>query len=1418
MSKQRFLGGLLGANPLRDGSFTDVVPGNDPDYSSPLTPSTQSVSGLNTQMYGPKWNSDGTRLEYFDDFWDAYQYFTASTPYDITTLSQAAELSSQTTTTSGGGANWWTNAARTQFYYVRPNISSPTMIARHSFSTSTGVGSELSGVKQFSTSNQATNTYQIGTGNVVDSNTKLVVPQMQADQIQVHTITDVIGTGTLSAPAVFSVSNIEACAMHPDGEFIAVLLNDGTLKMFEMSTAFDITTCSQVYASSSGAYGDGMDVTTGTTWTPPGIFWGNDLLFVYDNDTQTMYEVDFGKLGTTVDRTTSNVGILSLDEAGPEANEGTAVAGDAHWSSVSLLLDNTNTTPTDLSTNQHSGISLASGTITAGSTNNSSVLHPYGSAPVPYLDFSNARVNLPSSVDLSGGDWTIECWASFDATTHYNSLFSSPSGGWQLHFNNNNQLEYSGSSSALTNTNVSISTNTWYFVSLSFVSSSNTLHLGVNGSVVSSSNSQWGTMTSNYMGGSGSTMRVASNRDGSRKHDGKMSDIRFTAGVARYTGNFTPPTEALPQNAAVAAKQLTQLNWGGIRGRDVLAGGTAASGDANWSDVVLLMDGEGTSIVDSSSIAANHTVTAYGPTTSTAQYKYGQSSLAMTNTYGNRITVSNDNGEFSFGTGDFTVEAWIYLTATPGSMGYPDAAWVVGGGQNNSATGFDLCISNSGIRFSIDDFGSPQISEATHGMSTSTWYHVAWVRNGTTLAVYVDGVAKGTATVASTLSADSMTNGIAIGAAEVSSVSLDGNFPGYIDDLRITKGVARYTGTFTPPQAAHPQSAGGAASTASIDYLVIGGGGGGGKGQSGSWVEWGGGGGAGGYLTSWNGGTALTYSSGATFTVSVGSGGAGSASIGVDGTSGDPSQFDTVTAAGGGGGGGGAASSGGSGGGASSAGNGSAHPTTYAGGAASPSGQGNAGASSVQARSGGGGGAGGAGSTSGTNNLGGDGGAGLTSTITGSSVVRAAGGGGSSYQQVPGSGGSGIGGDGERHQDHTSPNPQIAATDGAANTGSGGGGSSSYATNSTGGDGGSGVVILRVPDTVTLTQQSGGNLTFSQPQSVGSGEHYYEFTSGSGTLEVAISSSSSSLTNTGILSLSELLQASYGVAPSTVDIDYLVIAGGGGGGRYFGGGGGAGGYLTSWAAGGSETSGGGDTPGAALSYSDGATFTLSVGDGGTAVTSGSSTGAVGGDGGDSVFDTITATGGGGGGGRYYETGRSGGSGGGGGGLTGIAGSRTSSPVQGNNGGGGANRGSGGGGAGAVGGNAGNNQVGNGGAGRSSTITGTSVIRAGGGGGSGYQVGSGGSGGGGNGALDTQHGTSGTANTGSGGGGGANPSAGLPGVGGSGVVILRVPTSVTFTQITGNLTVPTPVAISGTSDHYYEFVGGGTSGTLRVNIS
>jgi hypothetical protein len=248
--------------------------------------------------------------------------------------------------------------------------------------------------------------------------------------------------------------------------------------------------------------------------------------------------------------------------------------------------------------------------------------------------------------------------------------------------------------------------------------------------------------------------------------------------------------------------------------------------------------------------------------------------------------------------------------------------------------------------------------------------------------------------------------------------------------------------------------------TFDVDYLVIAGGGGGGRGH-------GAGGGAGGYLTT----SGVSRQLSTSYPIKVGAG--GTAQNNGPGTVGSISAFASDELNGGGGGGnlgvaGGSGGSGGGGGANDNAGGGVGGTAINSG---SQGNNGGGGSSTQYGGSGGGGGAGGQGNGVTSGHAGANGGAGLTSSITGSAVTRAGGGGGgggnASSGAPAGAGGTGGGGTGGTGMGN--------GTAGTTNTGGGGGGGAGRTGvgNSFGANGGSGIVILKYPDSYTATFSGG---------------------------------------------------------------------------------------------------------------------------------------------------------------------------------------------------------------------------------------------------------------------------------------------------------------------------------------------------------
>jgi hypothetical protein len=354
-----------------------------------------------------------------------------------------------------------------------------------------------------------------------------------------------------------------------------------------------------------------------------------------------------------------------------------------------------------------------------------------------------------------------------------------------------------------------------------------------------------------------------------------------------------------------------------------------------------------------------------------------------------------------------------------------------------------------------------------------------WVTSSGTLGTFNEQVSVSVSATA-TDSDSTITYALASGSSLPSGVTLNsstglisGTLPDITANTTYTFTINASDGVNTIPRAFSITSN----AVIPVDYLVVAGGGGGGAGYDPA------GGGAGGLrstVTATGGGgtleSALLLVKNSTYTVTVGTGGAGATggnNTSGPGASGQNSVFHTITSIGGGGGGGYADGisrsplSGGSGGGGTRSINGAAGTANqgYAGG-----GQAGAGNNAVNA-GGGGGGAGGIGQAGVTNASGGTGGIGVASSITGSSVTRAVGGTGNF-----GSGNSGN-------------------ASGAANTGNGGNGGS---LSLVGGNGGSGIVVIAYPDTYPAITTIPGTLTYDQPTRAG--YRVYRFTAGTGTI------------------------------------------------------------------------------------------------------------------------------------------------------------------------------------------------------------------------------------------------------------------------------------------------------------------------------
>jgi hypothetical protein len=175
--------------------------------------------------------------------------------------------------------------------------------------------------------------------------------------------------------------------------------------------------------------------------------------------------------------------------------------------------------------------------------------------------------------------------------------------------------------------------------------------------------------------------------------------------------------------------------------------------------------------------------------TSTVQTKYGTGSMRFDGT-GDYLIIK-DTLPFNFRSTDFTVEFWMNAT-TSTNPGRIINYWST---STATAASWQFLTGGTSLIFACGTAGTSSEVNISGTISLNTWAHVAGVRNGNVFTLYINGTQAATTTQAITLQT---ANTVTIGARNNAGTYAE-FFAGYLDDIRITPGVARYTSNFTPP-------------------------------------------------------------------------------------------------------------------------------------------------------------------------------------------------------------------------------------------------------------------------------------------------------------------------------------------------------------------------------------------------------------------------------------------------------------------------------------------------------------------------------------------------------------------------------------------------------------------------------------------
>lgn len=366
-----------------------------------------------------------------------------------------------------------------------------------------------------------------------------------------------------------------------------------------------------------------------------------------------------------------------------------------------------------------------------------------------YFDGTGDYVTYANSSDweFGSGDFTVKLWcrpasAALDWLIHRGTATGYTA--WSIAWNGTTGKfgvdgSITGSSYAWAiNSTSTYSVNTWHLIE--FVRSGTSIYLFVDGALEGSATGVSGSL----MAESG-TMKIGADNGNVYQYTGYMSEIEIYKGVALHTKNYIVSSDPFPEPANTA------------------------------------IDDKGKA------------VTSYGNAQYSGVSKYGTGSFYFDGT-GDYLSVP-DSTDWSFGTADFTVEAWVrFDSSNPAvqticSQFNTSSNWWFLRKEDNTTNKLSLYFRIGGTVKA-----SYIMTNSWSSWAADTWYHIAMVRSGSSMYLFINGVSQAlTATVAVTTNdMGDVASSLYIGSDTTYALK------GYIDDLRITKGVARYTANFTP--------------------------------------------------------------------------------------------------------------------------------------------------------------------------------------------------------------------------------------------------------------------------------------------------------------------------------------------------------------------------------------------------------------------------------------------------------------------------------------------------------------------------------------------------------------------------------------------------------------------------------------------
>jgi hypothetical protein len=378
------------------------------------------------------------------------------------------------------------------------------------------------------------------------------------------------------------------------------------------------------------------------------------------------------------------------------------------------------------------------------------------------------------SLGGSGAIWTIEFWVYSVGSGTAQTMISFNAGlgaGINIWKNTSNQLVVDdGGTGQAAWTATTIVNNAWNHVAI--VRNGTTTTGYINGVVAGSHTFTPQTTNAVFVGRFNSAVTP-------QYFIGFLSNLRVVNSVTVYTGVFTPPT-------------LAPLTTAGSTSAASYSSTTNVNTSFAGSNTSLLLNFANAGIYDA---AAQYVMTTAGSAqSSTTTYQWSPTSMKFNGTTDYLVAASQIGSslDLATGQGNWTIELWFYVASTANAILFQRA------GTNGVAYGsYSANVSSGTLTWNVGNGSLGGATQNISGISLSTWYYFALVRNSSLITAYINGTAQ------TAQSAPTMTNTgsqfSTVGAAQDSSPRLYLN--GYVQDFRITKNIAR---TITTPTAAFP--------------------------------------------------------------------------------------------------------------------------------------------------------------------------------------------------------------------------------------------------------------------------------------------------------------------------------------------------------------------------------------------------------------------------------------------------------------------------------------------------------------------------------------------------------------------------------------------------------------------------------------